>query len=183
MMKFTELDLSGVWLIEPEVFSDERGVFFRSFCSQEFEARNIVSKTVQGNVSVNPYRGTLRGFHYQVKPYEEAKTISCLTGAIYDIVVDLRKNSPTYMKWISIELSAEGKHSLHIPSGCANAWLTTTTNTIVHYYMSDFYTPHAYSGFNYNDPILNFKWPMEPIVISEKDRNLPKLSEAIQERI
>lgn len=181
MMKFTELDLSGVWLVEPEVFSDERGRFFRNFCAQEFEARGIVSKVVQGNVSVNPHRGTLRGFHYQVKPYEEAKTISCMTGAVYDIVVDLRKGSPTYMKWVSVELSAEKQQSLHVPGGCANAWLTTTENTTVHYYMSDFYTPLAYQGFNYNDPVFNFKWPMKPIVISEKDNHLPSYEETLRE--
>lgn len=172
-MKFTELELRGVWLIEPEVFADERGQFLRHFCAQEFKIHGLVSTMAQGNISINPYLGTLRGFHYQVKPFEESKTISCITGSVYDIVVDLRRESATYMKWISVEMSSEKRQSLHVPAGCANAWLTTSANTTVHYYMSDLYTPKAYQGFRYNDPAFNFRWPMEPLVISEKDKTLP----------
>ena len=172
-MKFTELELSGVWLVEPEPFSDERGVFFRNFCAQEFFKHGLVSGVCQGNISVNPYLGTLRGFHYQVAPFEEAKTFSCITGAIYDIVVDLRQESPTFMKWIALELLASKRNSLHIPGGCANAWMTMETDTIVHYYMSEPYSPGAYRGFRYDDPAFNFRWPIEPKVISEKDRHLP----------
>ncbi|MBI3541394.1 MAG: dTDP-4-dehydrorhamnose 3,5-epimerase family protein [Deltaproteobacteria bacterium] len=174
-MKFTELGLSGVWLIEPEPFSDERGTFFRNFCAQEFTEHGLTATMVQGNVSINPHLGTLRGFHYQKPPFGEAKTFSCMTGAIYDIVVDLRPQSPTFMKWIAVELSAQNRKSLHIPNGCANAWMTTSPNTIVHYYMSELYTAQAYRGFRYNDPTFAFQWPMEPVVISEKDRNLPDL--------
>jgi len=178
MMKFTELALPGVWLIEPEPFSDERGVFYRLFCAQEFAAHGLIPIAVQGNISVNPYLGTLRGFHYQEPPFEEAKTISCVMGSIYDIVVDLRKGSPTFMKWIAVELSAQERRSLHVPSGCANAWMTTAPNAIVHYYMSELYAPQAYRGFRYNDPTFGFRWPMEPIVISEKDRRLPDFDSA-----
>ena len=178
MMKFSELGLSGVWLIEPEPFTDERGVFFRHFCAREFAAHGLDSAAVQGNISVNPHPGTLRGFHYQEPPFEEAKTLSCITGSIYDIVVDLRQQSPTFMKWISVELSALESQSLHVPSGCANAWMTTTPSTIVHYYMSELYSPQAYRGFRYNDPAFSFRWPMEPKVISEKDRHLPDFDPA-----
>jgi dTDP-4-dehydrorhamnose 3,5-epimerase len=181
-MKFTKLDISGVWLIEPELIIDERGTFFRSFCAQEFESHGLAPTMAQGNVSINPHLGTLRGFHYQEKPCEEAKTISCLTGAVYDIIVDLRQESPTYMKWISVELSAQEKQSLHLPAGCANAWLTTSTDTTVHYYMSDFYAPQSYRGFRYNDPAFDFRWPMEPLMISDKDRNLPNFAPPTKEK-
>lgn len=173
MMKFTELGLSGVWLIEAEPFSDERGIFYRHFCDQEFSAHGLVSNVAQGNISVNPHLGTLRGFHYQVRPFEEAKTLSCLIGSIYDIVVDLRQQSPTFLEWIAVELSAQERRSLHVPVGCANAWMTTAPSTIVHYYMSGLYSPQAYRGFRYNDPAFGFRWPMEPNLISERDRRLP----------
>lgn len=173
MMTFEELKLPGVWLIKVKPHADERGMFYRHFCAQEFKARGIAPAVQQGNISINPHFGTLRGFHYQVKPFEEAKTISCLTGAVYDIVVDLRSESPTFMDWVAVELSSQNQQSLHVPSGCANAWLTTAPNTTVHYYMSDLFTPHAYRGFRYNDPAFKFQWPMKPVVISEKDLNLP----------
>src|SRR3989338_1168143 len=134
-MKFVEVGLPGVWLIEPEVFTDERGAFHRSFCAREFEQQGLVPTVVQGNISENPHEGTLRGFHFQLRPFEEAKTISCLTGALFDIVVDLRPNSQTFMQWISVELSASNRRSLYVPVGCANAWLTTAPHTTVHYYM------------------------------------------------
>ena len=177
-MKFTELELSGVWLIQPEPFTDERGSFFRHFCAEEFARHGIVTTMLQGNISINPHLGTLRGFHYQLKPFEEAKTLSCMTGAIYDVVVDLRRKSPTFMQWIAVELSATKPGSLHIPHGCANAWLTTASHTTVHYYMSELYAAEAYRGFRYNDPAFNIRWPMEPKVISDKDRHLPDFDSA-----
>ncbi|MBI4208581.1 MAG: dTDP-4-dehydrorhamnose 3,5-epimerase family protein [Deltaproteobacteria bacterium] len=170
-MKFVELGLRGVWLIEPEVFTDERGAFHRSFCAREFEQQSLVSTVVQGNVSENPHEGTLRGFHFQLPPFEEAKTISCLTGALFDIIVDLRPDSQTFMQWVSAEFSAANHRSLYIPAGCANAWLTTAPHTTVHYYMSELYSLSSYRGFRYNDPVFNFRWPSEPRIISEKDRN------------
>lgn len=175
-MEFLELNLPGVWLIQSQSFADERGLFFRHFCTQEYQARGLVPTVAQGNISINPHFGTLRGFHYQVMPFEEAKTISCLTGSVYDIVADLRRESPTFMNWISVELSSQSHQSLYVPAGCANAWLTTTTNTTVHYYMSNIYTPHAYRGFRYNDPAFKFRWPMAPLVISEKDLSLPNFA-------
>ena len=172
-MKFQELGLPGVWLIEPELFKDERGVFRRHFCAEEFKAHCIEPAVMQGNISENPHRGTLRGFHYQLAPSQEAKTLSCLTGAVYDIVADMRPDSPTFMKWISVEFGAEDRRSLHVPAGCANAWLTTTDNTVMHYYMSAMYAPNSYRGFRYDDPSFGFEWPSEPAFISDKDRALP----------
>lgn len=172
-MKFIELGLRGVWLIEPDVFADERGVFFRDFCADEFAAHGLAPAAVQGNVSGNTHAGTLRGFHYQAGRFAEAKTLSCATGAIYDIVVDLRRDSPTFMKWIPVEMSAADRRSLHVPAGCANAWMTTAPDTTLHYYMSERYSPESYRGFRYNDPSFGFRWPGEPKVISEKDRTHP----------
>lgn len=169
-MQFSELDLPGVWLIAPTLHADDRGVFRRHFCAEEFAAHGLAAEAVQGNISENPHVGTLRGFHYQTGRFAEAKTLSCVTGAIYDIVVDLRPQSRTFMKWIPVEISARDRVSLHVPAGCANAWLTTEPNTIIHYYMSEMYASASYRGFRYNDPAFGFHWPSEPRVISDKDR-------------
>lgn len=182
MMNFKELGLSGVWLIDPELHSDERGIFFRHFCAREFAAHGLVSTAIQGNISVNLHLGTLRGFHYQEPPFEEAKTLSCITGSIYDIVVDLRRQSPTFMKWIVVELSADERRSLHVPGGCGHAYITTAPSTVVHYYMSEVYSPQAYRGFRYNDPAFGFNWPMAPSVISEKDRRWPDFDPSLLEK-
>jgi dTDP-4-dehydrorhamnose 3,5-epimerase len=179
---FTELGLPGVWLIEPVVHEDERGLFRRHFCSQEFAAHGLAHEAPQGNISENPHRGTLRGFHYQIGHSAEAKTLSCMTGALHDIVVDLRPDSPTFMRWISVDISSEDRHSLHLPVGCANGWITTAPNTIVHYYMSRLYDPTSVRGIRYNDPALGFHWPMEPVVITEKDLSYPDFDPASLDR-
>jgi dTDP-4-dehydrorhamnose 3,5-epimerase len=178
-MRFVELGLRGVWLIEPDVFEDGRGVFRRSFCAREFAEHGLASTAVQGNISENPREGTLRGFHFQLRPFGEAKTLSCVTGALYDIVVDLRPDSRTFLQWISVEVSGADRRSLHVPAGCANAWLSTAPNTTVHYYMSEMYAPSSYRGFRYNDPAFSFRWPSAPRVISEKDRGFPDFDPAI----
>ena len=172
-MKFTELEIPGVFHLQGQPFVDDRGSFFRHFCAKEFESHGLEAIVAQGNISINRAAGTLRGFHYQIKPHEEAKTLSCLTGGIYDIVVDLRQDSPTFMKWISVTLEAKNYCSLYLPRGCANAWMTTHPNTIVHYYMGDFYDADSYRGFHYKDPSFGFVWPSEPKIISDQDRNLP----------
>ena len=172
-MKFYEQKLAGVYIIEPEPFSDDRGVFRRHFCDREFAEHGIVTDVRQSNVSENRYAHTLRGFHYQIPPYGEGKTLSCLKGSIYDIVVDVRPQSPTYMQWISVELNEENRYSIHIAPGCANAFLTMEDNCLIHYYCSQPYTPEAECGIRYNDPAFKFEWPTEPTVISEKDLNHP----------
>ena len=177
-MKFYEQQLKGVYLIEPTPFKDERGVFRRHFCSQEFLDHNITKEVLQSNVSENNYKFTLRGFHYQVAPHSEGKTLSCLNGNIFDIIVDLRPESKTYMEWISFELNATNRHSIHIPPGCANAFMTLEDNCLIHYYCSQPYTPSAERGIRYNDPCFNFEWPCEPLIISEKDKNHPDYQES-----
>lgn len=171
-MKFKELDIAGAWLIEPELVSDERGVFRRHFCSEEFAAHGIETRVMQGNVSENPHLHTLRGFHYQLAPHAEGKTISCFSGALYDIIVDLRPDSKSFLQWVAVTLDAKDRSSLYIPPGCANAYLTVAPDTVVHYYMSELYTPGSYRGFCYNDPSFNFEWPAKPQVISDRDKNL-----------
>ena len=174
-MRFTQLSIADVWLLEPELIEDNRGVFRRSFCADEFKINGLIPTVLQGNISENPLSGTLRGFHYQTEPHQEAKTLSCLIGSIFDIVVDIRPNSKTFLKWLSVELSALNRNSLYLPPGCANAYLTTADQSVIHYYMSEVYAPASYRGFNYADPQFSFSWPFEPVVISEKDKNLPKL--------
>ncbi len=172
-MKFTELPVAGAWLIEAEPFVDERGLFRRDFCRDEFTAHGLDPNVAQGNVSENPRRGTLRGIHFQHAPYRESKTLSCVTGRVYDIVVDLRPASPTFLKWTSLELSAKAGDSLYVPAGCGNAWLTLEDNTNVHYYMASMYEPGRDGGVRYDDPLFGFTWPMAPAVISAKDRFYP----------
>jgi len=172
-MKFNPQIIKGVYLIEPTPFSDERGVFRRHFCFKEFGQNDIADFVKQANVSENYSAFTLRGFHYQIAPYGEGKTLSCLKGRIYDIVVDLRKGSVTYMQWISFTLDDKNRNSIHIPPGCANAFLTLEDNCLIHYYCSQEYVSSAERGIRYNDPAFNFKWPCSPRVISEKDNSHP----------
>jgi len=172
-MKFYEQKIKGVWLIESEPFKDHRGMFFRHFCQKEFKSKGLESKILQTNVSKNNKKYTLRGMHYQLKPFGEHKTMLCVSGVIYDIIVDLRPDSETFLKWISVELEAQSPVSLHIPVGCANGYLTLKDDTTILYYMSEFYSPEAYRGFRYNDKLFDFKWPGEPVIISDKDRTYP----------
>lgn len=172
-MKFQELSLPGVWLITPQLFEDARGSFRRTFCSEEFAARGLNVAVAQGNVSENPYPGTLRGFHYQIPPDQEAKTITCIKGAVFDIVLDLRPASATFLKHAVVELSDQNRLGLHVPAGCANAWLSLQPNTTLHYYMSIAYRPVADRGIRYDDPFFRFPWPRRPEVISTKDEGYP----------
>lgn len=172
-MKFHKQKIGGVWLIEAEPIADARGVFQRHYCHREFSQQGIDSGILQTNISENYHKHTLRGFHYQAKPFEESKTLTCLRGAIYDIVVDLRPGSPTFLRWASFELRVGDGRSLHVPAGCANAYLTLEDSTAILYYMSEVYSAGAYRGFRYNDPLFGFEWPVEPAVISEKDRCYP----------
>ena len=170
-MKFRELEIPGVWEITAEPFSDERGIFFRHFCKNDFSNIGIDSDIKQTNVSKNFKKHTLRGFHYQVKPCQEAKTMFAMTGSFHIKVADMRKDSKTFMGHISIELNNQEPKSLHIPKGCAVAFLTLDDNSSMLYYMYEFFKYGAYAGFRFNDPAFGFKWPFEPKVISNKDRN------------
>jgi dTDP-4-dehydrorhamnose 3,5-epimerase len=172
-MKFHSQSIPDLFLIIPDLHQDERGVFRRSFCEAEFEEQGIKFRALQGNITQNFKKHTLRGFHYQIFPYSESKVISCVTGALYNIVLDLRKDSTAYRQWVALEISDKKKESIYVPEGCANAFLTMSDNTIVHYYMGAMFAPDASRKIRYNDPMFSFEWPCEPKVISEKDLNSP----------
>ncbi len=168
-MKFKKLSVDGLWLLTPQLLRDERGFFRRSFCADEFAAHGLDPASPQGNISVNPVKGTLRGFHYQEPPYGEAKTLTCVTGSIFNVTVDIRPESPTFLKWEAVELDDQDCKSIHVPKGCANAYLTTSENTVIHYYMSERFVPLAAKGFRYDDPYFAIPWPSVPAWISQKD--------------
>ena len=172
-MKFIPQKIKDHFLIIPDPHQDERGVFRRSYCQDEFSKYGIDFKVKQGNISENFNKYTLRGFHYQLPPSNESKIITCVTGALYNVVLDIRKKSKTYKQWVALEISSNKRESIYIPAGCANAFLTMEDNTIVHYYMGDSFSPNTYQGIRYNDPAFSVKWPCEPKLISEKDINLP----------
>ena len=173
-MKFIETLLKGAFIIELEKKEDKRGFFARSWCEKEFKEHGLNSKLVQCSISFNKQKGTVRGMHYQKKPYEEEKIVSCIKGAVYDVIVDLRKDSPSYSKWIFEELTAENHKMLYIPKGFAHGFQTLEDNTEVHYQMSVFFNPGAVLGIKWNDPEFNIGWPIKKnIIISERDQSLP----------
>ena len=178
-MKFTETPIKGVFTIELEKRGDDRGFFARLFCEREFQQHGLNPRIVQGNNSVSRYRGTLRGIHYQLAPKAEDKTFRCVRGSLFDVVIDLRPESPTFLKHFATELTAENRTMIHVPQGCANSFLTLEDNTEIFYLASEFYSPEHERGIRYNDPKLGIQWPMEPVVISDKDRNHPDFNPAI----
>ena len=170
-MVFQDTGLAGAFVIELEKIHDERGFFARSWCTTEFAEHGLNNRLVQCNVSRNRAKGTLRGMHYQTAPHEEAKLVRCTMGAIYDVIVDLRPSSSTYLKSFGAELSAETHRALYIPEGFAHGFLTLTEESEVFYQMSEFYAPQAARGFRWNDPLLAIAWPGPVVVISERDRS------------
>lgn len=172
-MIFDDTEIPGVKLIRHTPFSDDRGVFRRAFCADEFAQAGIVNAVAQSNISENFRAGTLRGFHYQEAPHGEGKTLTCVAGSVHDIVVDLRADSPTYLKWQSFTLSSDNREAVHVPPGCANAFLTIEDNTTVVYFSSHPYTPAAERGIRFDDPLFEFDWPMTPELVSDKDRSHP----------
>ncbi len=172
-MIFQQQKIPGVYIIEPEAYSDERGLLRRHFCQKEFAKKGILTDIKQCNISENKKLHTIRGFHYQLAPFGENKILSCIKGTIHDIVLDMRENSDTYLQWESFMLTEQNRLSLSVPMGCANAYLTLEDNTWIFYYHSEFYTPDAEAGIRYNSSFFKFDWPVEPLIISEKDKNLP----------
>lgn len=170
-MIFKKQKIKGVFIITPESYLDKRGVFRRNFCKKEFSQNNIANNIEQSNISENNEKYTLRGFHYQTGPHKEGKTLTCIKGKIYDIVVDLRKSSPTYRKWLAFKIDDKNRKSIHIPPGCANAFLTLEKNSIIQYYCSKAYSPKFEKGIKFDDKYFNFKWPKKPKVVSIKDLN------------
>ncbi len=172
-MIFFRLPLEGVFLIEPERKEDERGFFARTFCQREFEAQGLTFSVRQCSVSFNKKRGTLRGMHFQREPYQETKLIRCTQGAIYDVVIDLRPQSPTFRKWAAAELTAENHHLLYVPEGFAHGFLTLAPATEIFYQISEFYRPDHAAGVRWDDPVFGIDWPAPVHVISARDRTYP----------
>lgn len=162
-MIFTESKLKGVFTIFPEPREDSRGFFARTFCQKEFEANGLNVNVAQCNVSFNKKKGTLRGIHYQESPHAEAKLVRCTRGAIYDVVVDLRPNSPTFREWIGVDLLADNRLAIYVPEGCAHGFLTLEDNCEVMYQMSEFYDAEAGRGVRWNDPAFQISWPGDPV--------------------
>ena len=170
-MIFIETKLKGAFIIEPERLEDERGFFARTWCRREFEAHGLNSRLVQCSISFNKRRGTLRGMHYQVAPYEEARLVRCTMGAIYDVALDLRPASLTFKQWTAVELTADNRRMLYIPEGLAHGFQTLEDNTEVFYQMSEFYYPEHARGVRWNDPTFNILWPAaHKRIISAKDQ-------------
>jgi len=169
-MKFIETRLKGAFIIEPERLEDERGFFARTFCQKEFEGHGLNPKMVQCNISYNKYKGTLRGMHYQAAPMAEAKLVRCTRGTIYDVIIDLRPESPTYCQWLAEELNADNSKMIYIQEGFAHGFQTLDDDTEVFYQMSEFYSPEHARGLRWDDPVFGIEWPLNTKIISEKDK-------------
>jgi dTDP-4-dehydrorhamnose 3,5-epimerase len=174
-MIFTETSLAGAWLLDLERHHDERGFFARSWCLREFDAHGLNSRLVQCNISGNRVKGTLRGLHFQVPPHAEAKLVRCTRGGIYDVVVDLRPGSATYLHHLGVELTSENQRALYIPEGFAHGFQTLSDDAEVFYQLSEYYEPAAGRGVRWNDPVLAISWPIPVSVISERDRSYPDI--------
>ncbi|CAM2935115.1 dTDP-4-dehydrorhamnose 3,5-epimerase [Paenibacillus sediminis] len=169
-MKFSETSLHGAYIIDIEPVTDIRGYFARTYCEKEFNELGLKVPFVQCNVSYNHNRGTLRGMHYQQTPYEETKLIRCIRGAIYDVIIDIRPESPTYMQWIGVELSEHNNRSLYVPEGFAHGFQTLEDRTEVFYQMGAFYVPESGRGIRWNDPAFGIQWPLSNPIMSDRDR-------------
>ncbi|MCB0214382.1 MAG: dTDP-4-dehydrorhamnose 3,5-epimerase [Anaerolineae bacterium] len=175
-MIFTETSLKDAYIIDIQKIEDQRGFFARGWCQNEFETNGLVPRVVQANISYNRYKGTLRGMHFQKTPYAETKMVRCIRGSLYDVIIDLRPDSSTFMQWLGVELTAENYRLLYVPEGFAHGFQTLVDNTEAYYMVSQFYTPQAEGGLRYNDPAFAIKWPLKIEVISEKDSNWPDYS-------
>ena len=177
-MRFTQTPLPGAFTIDLEPFTDDRGEFARAYCAREFAEHGITVDVAQANLSQNFRRGTLRGMHYQLPPATEAKLVRCVRGAIFDAIVDLRSESVTYRQWFGAKLSEANGRALFVPEQFGHGFLTLADDTLVHYQVSEFYTPGAERGLRYDDPAIGIDWPEEVRLISDKDASWPLLDPA-----
>ena len=179
-MIFNETKLKGAYFIQVEPFEDDRGLFARMFCRAEFQTRGLNPSVAQCNVSLNRTKGTLRGMHYQIAPHAEAKLVTCLTGSIYDVIIDLRPDSPTRCQWVARELNARYPRTLiYIPEGFAHGFQTLKDDTEVFYQMSYPYVPDAARGVRWDDPVFAIQWPKGPRTLSERYKNYPDYSPTV----
>lgn len=172
-MIFTETRLPGAFLVEIKKIEDHRGFFGRAWCSKEFEQHGIIFNIAQINTSLTKKKGTIRGMHFQIAPFGEAKFIRCTRGRIYDVIIDLRPDSPTFMQWVGNELSEENHRMVYVPKYFAHGFVSLEDDSEVYYPVSEFYTPQAERGFRWNDPAFNIQWPIPIEIFTEKDVSHP----------
>jgi dTDP-4-dehydrorhamnose 3,5-epimerase len=174
-MIFVETRLPGVLVVEPERHEDERGFFARTWCRSEWQARGLNPALVQCSISWTKARGTVRGMHYQAAPFREAKLVRCTRGAIHDVVLDVRREAPTWGQWVAVRLTADDRRMLYVPEGMAHGFQTLADDTEVSYQMSEAYQPGAQRGVRWNDPACAIEWPITPVIVSPRDAALPAL--------
>jgi len=173
---FTETGLTGAFVVDIEPRADERGYFARVWCAREFEEQGLESRFVQCNVAYNNKKATLRGMHYQSSPYAEVKLVRCTKGAVYDVIVDMRPGSDSYLGWTGVELTDDNHRMLYVPEGFAHGYVTLQDDSELFYQVSQFYTPQAEGGVRWNDPAVGIQWPdVGELLISDKDRAWPML--------
>jgi dTDP-4-dehydrorhamnose 3,5-epimerase len=170
-MIFTETPLKGAFLIDLEKRGDDRGFFARAFCENEFASHQLCNRFVQVNNSLSGQRGTLRGMHYQLSPKAETKLVRCIRGGLHDVILDLRKDSATFGQSFGADLTAENRRMMYVPKGFAHGFITLMENTEAFYFVDEFYAPQAERGVRWNDPRFGIKWPIAPVVLSDKDRD------------
>jgi dTDP-4-dehydrorhamnose 3,5-epimerase len=173
-MRFQELEIPDVWVIEPDVFPDDRGTFARAWVPEELQARGLETHIAQASLTSNHRRGTVRGMHFQAAPFEEVKLVRAVRGAVFDVAVDLRPDSPTYCRWVGVELTAENRKSLYLPRGMAHGYQTLTDQADIFYFVSAPYTPSHQRGVRWNDPAFHIEWPLgAPDVVHPRDAGYP----------
>lgn len=179
-MTFNPATLQGVYLVQPEPFSDERGWFARTYCKRAFGAIGHTAEWVQLNHSFTREKGSIRGMHFQLPPYAEIKMVRCIAGAVWDVVVDIRRDSPTFLKWYAAELNPRNKQMMYIPAGFAHGFQTLEPDTELLYHHSEYYQPGAESGLRFDDPALSVAWPLPVTVVSDRDRAHPLIEESFK---
>ena len=173
-MHFTETRIAGVVLVDADVFEDQRGLFAVAWRPEEFEARGLETRIAQASLALTRRRGSIRGLHYQAAPFEEAKVIRAVRGGVFDVAVDLRRDSPTFLQWAGAELTADNRRAMYIPPGCAHGYQTLADDTEVFYFVSAAYSPPHQRGARWNDPAFNVQWPLgPPTAIHERDAGYP----------
>lgn len=172
-MIFNKTTLMDAFIIEPKKIKDERGFFARVWCKKEIYSNGMIPELVQANIGYNKKRGTLRGLHFQISPHEEVKILRCTRGAIFDVIVDLRKDSPTYTRWEGFELTEDNHRMVYVPKGFAQGYITLADNTEIYYQTSEYFAPAHARGLRFDDPAINIRWPIEIKIISDNDRSWP----------
>jgi dTDP-4-dehydrorhamnose 3,5-epimerase len=176
-MMYSETSLTGVYVIEMQPFEDARGSFSRVFCAREMREHGLPFELAQINKASNRKAGTIRGLHYQREPHAEIKIVSCTSGGVFDVAVDIRPDSPTYLKWFGTELTAENQRLLYIPAGFAHGYQALTDDAELIYLVSEFYAPDAEGGLRFDDPAIGINWPLEISAVSEKDSGWPLITD------